>query len=476
MMHYPKAGKGKKWTIKELSAISSDWKGDSISDGEGLTGEVRVAKNNDISIRFKYAFKWQQKLSWFSCGTYPDTDMLTIRQNRDEAKSIIAKGIDPRVKKQADKIIAQQEAMAVIAEAKELERSNLTFTDMFNEWIANGVARQDSNQEINRLFQKDVLPLIGSIPIKEITESNIRLIYKGVLERGTALNPRNRSLVRLAADIRQLFKWADARQPWRSLLIEGNPALLVDEKKLLHTDYIEERDRILSPDEIIQLDKLIKLEEIQYVKAIDKRSANKPLNVSTQCAIWLCLSTLCRIGELLMARWSDIDFTNKEWFIPRENVKSTRGKKQDHLVFLSDFSVKQLKRLYEESGHTEWCFPSKDGSSHVDVKSVSKRIGDRQVKFKDRTKKSSQRRHDNSLAVGEREWTPHDLRRTGATMMQELGIDLNIIDRCQNHVLAGSKVRRHYLKYEYKEEKTKAWDKLGGRLQEILKASNFHIE
>ena len=162
MMHYPKAGKGKKWTIKELSAISSDWKGDSISDGEGLTGEVRVAKNNDISIRFKYAFKWQQKLSWFSCGTYPDTDMLTIRQNRDEAKAIIAKGIDPRVKKQADKIIAQQEAMAVIAEAKELERSNLTFTDMFNEWITNGVARQDDNQEINRLFQKDVLPLIGS--------------------------------------------------------------------------------------------------------------------------------------------------------------------------------------------------------------------------------------------------------------------------------------------------------------------------
>ena len=475
MMHYPKAGKGKKWTVKELSAISSDWKGDYISDGEGLTGEVRVAKNNDISIKFKYAFKWQQKLSWFSCGTYPSTDMHTIRQNRDEAKAIIAKGIDPRVKKQADKIIAQQKVTAVIEEAKALERSNLTFADMFNEWITNGVARQDGNQEINRLFQKDVLPLIGFIPIKEITESDIRLIYKGVLERGTALNPRNRSLMRLAADIRQLFKWADARQPWRSLLIEGNPAILVDEKKLLHTDYIEERDRILSPDEIIQLDKLIKLEEIQYVEAIDKRSANKPLNVSTQCAIWLCLSTLCRIGELLMARWSDIDFISKEWFIPRENVKSTRGKKQDHLVFLSDFAVKQLKRLYEESGHTEWCFPSKDGSSHVDVKSVSKRIGDRQVKFKDRTKKSSQRRHDNSLAVGDREWTPHDLRRTGATMMQELGIDLNIIDRCQNHVLAGSKVRRHYLKYDYKDEKTHAWAKLGEKLQSILdKSSPIH--
>ena len=169
-----------------------------------------------------------------------------------------------------------------------------------------------------------------------------------------------------------------------------------------------------------------------------------------------------------MARWDHVDFKTREWFIPRENVKSTRGKKQDHHVFLSDFALVQFKRLYEESGHAEWCFPSKDEKSHVDVKSVSKRIGDRQVKFKDRTKEGMNRRHDNSLAVGDREWTPHDLRRTGATMMQELGIDINIIDRCQNHVLAGSKVRRHYLKYEYKDEKAHAWAKLGEKLQSIL--------
>ena len=226
MTHYPKAGKGKKWTIKELSAISADWKGDSISDGEGLTGEVRVAKNNDISIRFKYAFKWQQKLSWFSCGTYPDTDMLTIRQIRDEAKNTVSKGIDPRLKKKADKVIAQNETLAVIAEAQELERQNLTLNDMFNDWIANGVARQDGNQEIQRLFNKDVLPKIGSSPVKDIKESDILNVYRGILERGTQVNPRFRSLVKLAADMRQLFKWAEARQPWRALLIEGNPAFL----------------------------------------------------------------------------------------------------------------------------------------------------------------------------------------------------------------------------------------------------------
>jgi integrase len=65
-------------------------------------------------------------------------------------------------------------------------------------------------------------------------------------------------------------------------------------------------------------------------------------------------------------------------------------------------------------------------------------------------------------------WTPHDLRRTGATMMQQMGISLDIIDRCQNHVLAGSKVRRHYLHHDYQEEKTEAWNKLGKMIEGIL--------
>lgn len=51
------------------------------------------------------------------------------------------------------------------------------------------------------------------------------------------------------------------------------------------------------------------------------------------------------------------------------------------------------------------------------------------------------------------EWTPHDLRRTGAAMMQAWGISLDVIDRCQNRVLAGSRVRRHYLHNDYAEEK-----------------------
>jgi hypothetical protein len=53
-------------------------------------------------------------------------------------------------------------------------------------------------------------------------------------------------------------------------------------------------------------------------------------------------------------------------------------------------------------------------------------------------------------------------------MMQSLKVPLEMIDRCQNHVLAGSKVRRHYLHHDYADETREAWRILGARLSEIL--------
>jgi hypothetical protein len=97
-------------------------------------------------------------------------------------------------------------------------------------------------------------------------------------------------------------------------------------------------------------------------------------------------------------------------------------------------------------------------------------VGDRQMKFKDR-KPLKNRRNDNTLVLSRGrngEWTPHDLRRTAATTMQALGISLDVIDRCQNHVLPGSKVRRHYLHHDYANEKRDAWAKLGSRIDDIL--------
>lgn len=55
--------------------------------------------------------------------------------------------------------------------------------------------------------------------------------------------------------------------------------------------------------------------------------------------------------------------------------------------------------------------------------------------------------------------------------MQALGVPLDTIDRCQNHVLSGSKVPRHYLHHGYAAEKRDAWRALGARI-DIAAAGN----
>ena len=187
---------------------------------------------------------------------------------------------------------------------------------------------------------------------------------------------------------------------------------------------------------------------------------------------WLCLSTLCRIGELLLSEWKHVNFENRTWFIPASNTKGERGRKCDQLVYLSDFSLEQFKQLHNLTGDSDCVFPARYKSGHVSDKSVSKLVGDRQIRFKHRTKKLQCRVENNSLVLGEEEWTPHDLRRTGATLMQKLKISRDVINLCQNHVI-GSKVDRVYLLDDCADEKRDAWNKLGNRLEAILNASNI---
>jgi len=60
------------------------------------------------------------------------------------------------------------------------------------------------------------------------------------------------------------------------------------------------------------------------------------------------------------------------------------------------------------------------------------------------------------------------MRRTGATLMQQLRIQPDLIDRCQNHYLGGSLVRRSYQQHDYAEEMRDAWSKLGTRLDDLM--------
>lgn len=478
---YPKAGKGKQWTVRELAAISAEWRGDTLNDGDGLQGEVSSKRDGRVSIRFRYRFRWNEKASWHPCGTWPDIDIKTIRAERDRARAMLADGVNPTEAKQAERIEQQEAVAATLARAEQKRRESLTVADLFEAWIKDGVARKDGNTALTAAFSRDVLPEIGGRSIKELSEADLLTLLRKVKARGCKDDPQrgmNRTVDALSKDIGQMLRWAEKRQPWRLLMAEnGNPADLLDVSKLLDDGYQTERDRVLSAAEIRELwNRFIQLEtDYSALPAGQKYSGIRPVNQSVQCAVWICLSTLCRIGETLQAKWEHIDLNAGTWHIPAANTKGHKGKRQDHNVILSSFAREQFQRLHEVSGHTPYCFPGRNSLKHVCLKTVSKQVGDRQVAFKQRSRALAGRHHNNTLVLadGKRgEWTPHDMRRTGASMMQALGISLDVIDRCQNHVLAGSKVRRAYLHHDYQQEMAEAWHKLGERLEIIIHSSN----
>lgn len=356
---------------------------------------------------------------------------------------------------------------ATLAAEERRRAEDASVQDLYDQWIRDGVLRRDGNAALKRSFERDVLPALGAKPVRLVTEHDVRGVLRALVARGV-----NRTAVEVHRNIKQMFRWAEKRQPWRRLLQDGNPAELVEIAKIVDADYdlSNIRSRVLSDDEIRELRDRFEQMARDYDAAPDKRRAMRAVEPETQVALWLCLSTMCRIGELLMTEWRHVDFEAGTWFVPKENVKGSRGKKRDHFVYLSPFALRQFRALQARTGKTRWCFPGRDGESQVDVKSVSKQVGDRQHRFKQR-KALRNRCNDNSLLLsgGENgDWTPHDLRRTGATMMQALGVMPDVIDRCQNHVLAGSRVRRHYLKHDYADETKHAWAKLGAAIEAAL--------
>jgi integrase len=459
-----------KITIKELEALAPTDHNRIIREEGGLVGKVRAGVRG-VTVLFRYEFWLEGVKRDHRLGSWPKKALAAMRAERDRVRVVVADGIDPTAAKKAERIEKQKAVEATLAQAEQERSQRLTFKDLFDAWVTDGVARKDGNAELKRSFGADILPGLGSIELRHLTEHHVRATIKKMIARGVA-----RSADVAFNNIVQMLHWGEKRQPWRGLLINGNPADLVNINTLLPDDYEEERDRVLSPAELLELAEIFSRlrEEYEAAPAGTKYDAIRPMKRETELALWICLGTLCRIGELLQAEWKHVDLTAGTWFIPKANVKGRRTQKQDHMVFLSSFTKRQLSELKELTGKSQWLFPARNklgDETHVCLKSVSKQVGDRQEQFKKRTKPLARRRHDNTLvlAKGENgEWTPHDMRRTGATMMQQLRVPLDTIDRCQNHVIKGPKTRRHYLHYDYRDEKMDAWKKLGDRIDTIL--------
>lgn len=450
-----------KLTVKEIVAAKAKDKPYKLTVERGLY--LRIATNGEKRWLVRYMIDGQQKEARLpkpfgngGAGFMPLADAIS---ENARIQSLSRKNID-FLEQEAEEVEIKKRA---IEEAKTKE---LTFQNLFDLWIKDGVSRSDNNAYLIGSFNRHALPALGNIKILQLSESHLLKLYRSLVEAqkfATALE--------LSKDIKQMLCWAEKRKPWRSLLADGNPADLVNIRNILPKNYSKERDRILSIEELRKLNQIFISMDEAYKKAENKTFSRKPLKTETQIAVWICLATLSRIGELMKARWENVNFEKRTWHIPALDTKGEAGKKHAQTVFLSDFALEKFIQLHKLTGDSEWLFPARYKEGHVCEKSASKQIGDRQVDFKSRTKQLKCRAESNSLVLGSIKWTIHDMRRTGATIMQQLKTPRDIINLCQNHVI-GSKIDRHYLHYDYSEEKKEAWYKLGNYLESTLYDSN----
>ncbi|MYM66245.1 tyrosine-type recombinase/integrase [Pseudoduganella sp. FT55W] len=362
--------------------------------------------------------------------------LMDARAKAAEIRALGKQGIDYQKKLEAD-------AQAAAAQQAQQNANNATVQDLYDAWFPT-TRRKDGGDELKRYFNRDILPVIGTKVLRELVEGDIKALIAPAAASGT-----NRKAVVMLNILKQMFKWAAGRRPWKLLVID-NPTENLKPEDVTQIGYKEvERERVLSRHEI---------------KELVTKLPGARLEKTTEVAIWLALSCCTRIGETLMAEWEHIDLDKGIWFLPEPN---TKGIAPEHTVFLSDFAKRQFQALKKITGYSKWCFPNRENTSHVELRAVTKQTTGRQVMFS-KTGAPLQKRSKagNALVLGNEKWTPHDLRRTGTTLMQSLGIHTDLTDRILNHV-EQNRMKRIYNRFGYDEDKRDAWIKLGALLDDL---------
>ncbi len=291
----------------------------SLVDGDGMF--LLVHPNGSKYWRFRFRFGCKQHLMAF--GVYPETSLADARQKREEARRLVAAGVDPREHKRAVK--------------EELAKEIITFESVARDWHASNQKWSESHSgRVLKSLEDNLFDAIGKRNIAELKTRDLLIPIKAVemsgrLEVAARLQQRTTAIMRFAV---------------QSGLIDYNPAQeiagAVATAKRQHRAALE----------------LNRIPELLH--RIDTYTG-RPL---TRLAVELTLLVFIRSSELRFARWSEVDFETAMWTIPGEReplegVKhSHRGSKMrtPHLVPLSRQALTILEQIKRMSGNRELIF------------------------------------------------------------------------------------------------------------------------
>ena len=291
-----------------------------LSDGQGLT--LLIQPNGSKWWRYRYRINGKEKM--LSIGTYPNVTLKKAREMRVTADDLLKQGTDPSQHRQ------EQKQIAAIAAENSFES---VARQWWNHWKH---ARTERHADyVIRRLEADIFPVIGNKPIHSITAPTLLMAIKKIESRG-ALDIAKRAL----STCGQVFRYAVGHG-----LAERNPAADIKPSDVL---------KPTRKANYARLDQKDLPELLQKIYEYD----GQPL---TRIALQLMALTFVRTGELIGARWEEIDMTAKQWRIPAERMKM----RTPHIVPLSSQSLTLTNELRTLALDDVLLFPSerRDGKT-----------------------------------------------------------------------------------------------------------------
>lgn len=374
--------------LKSLKPKDKSYK---VADRDGMY--VSVSKTGTKTFRYDYRVNGRREtLTIGRYGKYGIT-LAAAREKLIDAKRLVDEGVSPAKEKKRAKTRSKREG---------------TLGELAIQWL-NESDMSDSTRDMRRhIVNRDLIPSIGSFGLRELTAEDVRALCEKIKKRGapsTALHARE--------FVKLIYNFANLHG-----IKVDNPAEDVDPRSIAK---VRPRDRSLSPTEI----------RILY-RVLDEITANPTLKLGVK----FILLTMKRKSEVAHATWDEISFDEAVWTIPKDRMKTDLP----HNVYLSRQALDILVALKTCAGGSRYVFPSRYDTFKPISNATFNRI----------TTSAHELAQEAGLPL--EPFTVHDLRRTGSTLLNELGFNRDWIEKCLAHEDRRSS-RGVYNKAEYADQR-----------------------
>jgi integrase len=349
-----------KLTDNLLWRLPTPARGNKITYDDAVKGfGVRITAAGGRAFILNYRRKLDGRERRITIGSFPDWGTTAAREEAKRLKRAIDGGADP---------VGEQEE----------NRAAATIADLCARFERDYLPRKrPSTQRVYRQqIRTDILPAFGKMKVAAVSHADIDGFHHRLSAR--APTHANRSLAVLSRMFNLAIRWG-----WRT----DNPCHGVERNQE------NKRHRYLTGAELTRLSEAL-------TGLRDQNAAN---------AVRLLLLTGARQGELLAAKWRDIDLEAGVWAKPAATTKQAAL----HRVPLSAAAVQLLSEMRTQADDdAEWIFPARGGGHrpHVNEAWIKARKG--------------------ATLEGVR---LHDLRHTYASVLASAGLSLPVIGALLGH-------------------------------------------